>query len=100
MTKSTTMTPTILPDRLAQIEQPQAAGWRPIETAPRDGTRILVTNGFGVWFAEWRPVAPSGFRFADPWFSTMLNHNHISEAHRHKAPTHWQPLPEPPKEQP
>lgn len=82
----------------SRLAQPQAAGWRPISEAPRDGTRILVTNGFGVWFAEWRPVAPSGFRFADPWFSTMLNHNHISEKHRHKAPTHWQPLPEPPKE--
>lgn len=78
--------------------QPQAAGWRPIETAPRDGTRIMVSNGIGVWFAEWHQFASSGFRFADPWRSMMLNHDHIEHPHRYKAPTHWQPLPEPPKE--
>jgi hypothetical protein len=59
--------------------------WQPIETAPKDGTDILVWDGrerFVVFY----------YRGASHWLmncgSTCIEIN----------PTHWQPIPEPPKE--
>lgn len=73
------------------------AEWQPIETAPKDGLQyILVTAGRGVWVAHWCPVAPSGYRFDQPWRSVMLNHYHIAPTARYLPPTHWMPLPPPP----
>jgi hypothetical protein len=69
------------------------AEWMPIESAPRDGRRILGWNkidGMSVFepyqygangrFDGWRAAFDS-FAIAD-------------------FPTHWMPLPEPPKEAP
>ncbi len=72
--------------------------WQPIETAPKDGAYIQVANAGGVWIAHWMPVAVSGYRFDDPWRSCMLNHYHIPERARYGKPTHWAPLPPPPKD--
>lgn len=61
--------------------------WNPIQTAPSDGTRVLLfREGFAEAMAvawrgtdeEWRPVNGSTF----------------------PEPTHWMPLPAPPKENP
>lgn len=68
----------------------------PIETAPKDGTYILVTNeeAGGWWVAHYKPVATSGYRFDNPWLSVMINHWHLPN---HKTassvPTKWMPLP-------
>ncbi len=71
--------------------------WQPIETAPKDGTYLLVSNpkSSGSWIAAYQPVAVSGYRFDDPWRSCMLNHYHLDPAGRYLTPTHWMPLPEP-----
>lgn len=66
------------------------AGWRPIETAPRDGTRVLVHQGGWVgeasfqddlneWWRPWGLIAAAELSGVEP-----LN------------PTDWMPLPEPP----
>ena len=73
-----------------------ASAWRPIAEAPRDGTRIMVGNAVGVWMAEWKPVYQSGYQPECPWFSTMLNLDHMPREGRFAAPTHWMPLPTPP----
>ena len=74
-------------------------GWQPIETAPRDGTEILMTNGVdvssGQWLSEYggtydQEGAPNGdgcdARWTD-WTGGMQ-----------PDPTHWMPLPPPPIE--
>ena len=82
----------------ARASQDRSAEWQPIETAPKDGTYIMVANYAGVWIATYRTHAVSGFRFDNPWFSLMLNRDHIPSA-LISAPTHWMPLPPPPKGQ-
>lgn len=64
--------------------------WQPIETAPKDGTRILLgwkgasvmPQAIARWLTDgWSIDSPLAGRFVRP-------------------PTHWQPLPLPPKESP
>jgi len=80
---------------VSALRAPILSAWAPIETAPKDGTYILVTREHlaGSWVAHWSPVAVSGYRFEQPWRSVMLNHYHIDKESRYLPPTHWQPLP-------
>ena len=61
--------------------------WRPIETAPLDGTPALIVGNSGnVWWARWYHVGPrAGWR----WESFGLGAVPF-------APTHWFPVPPPP----
>lgn len=71
------------------------AEWQPIETAPKDGTVVLVCNRYGTWVAKHQEVYQSGYRPENPWFVMMLNMKHMSNPPNYR-PTHWMPLPEPP----
>lgn len=73
---------------------PAVAGWHPIETAPKDGTIILLVGGTyhgnpfpGYW--ELRPFSPGR-----PWVS-VVNDRRLYE----HVPTHWMPLPAAPAKQ-
>lgn len=76
---------------LALIDRREADGWRDISTAPRDGTPILTYSGGCVeteaqmvmWWSMDK-AEHCGFGWEAYEVSHML------------APTHWQPLPEPP----
>ena len=62
--------------------------WQPIETAPKDGSEILAfargnRDFYGV--AQWAE-AQAAFNSVAGWFWTFAI-----------RPTHWMPLPEPPK---
>jgi hypothetical protein len=76
-----------------------AQQWRPIETAPKDGTYIMLANHHGVWIGHYAPVADSGYVFDQPWRSVMLNHWHIKKksSEQYAPPTHWMPLPAAPE---
>lgn len=73
--------------------------WRPIETAPKDGTVILVAITGGrrdtIVTAYWEPdtkewwLANTDY---DDYFASCIAEIMIGEV------THWMPLPEPPKE--
>lgn len=59
--------------------------WRDIETAPKDGTFMVATkNGF---------VCPE----VENWLDTEFECFFSDRYGRIYNPTHWQPLPEPPK---
>ena len=68
--------------------------WQPIETVPKDGTEILLAHdGEGIiwtdeWMAHW--VDEGGmlgcWRQSELWMRDLI-----------EGPTHWMPLPNPPK---
>lgn len=63
--------------------------WQPIETAPKDGSAILIGGIGGVDRARWGWEAP--------WIDGWWTDGHRSDAEGPDfTPTHWQPLPAPP----
>lgn len=70
----------------AAIEAYQRQQWRPIETAPKDGTRIIV----------YRALEP-GYEHELIGFDMWRNGNWY-RSRRAMRPTHWQPLPPPPEQ--
>src|SRR5690606_32287996 len=83
-------------DTVAQpVQKPVADCWQPIETAPKDGTYILLSNNEcgGSWVGHFKEHAQSGFRFENPWHSQMLNHWHLPNKDKAGLPTHWMPMP-------
>jgi hypothetical protein len=64
--------------------------WQPIETAPKDGCAILAWRDSGVHVMRWRERG-DGSGFWDEWRVRLKS---LQAA----PPTHWMPLPAPPKE--
>ncbi len=58
--------------------------WQPIETAPKDGTQVLVADA-GVWMA-----------CARHWPCNSYWTEDVASALRLNEPTHWMPLPDHP----
>lgn len=81
--------------RIAAAQEGQEAGWLPIDTAPKDGTRILI------WFvhpnAEYS-ADPVGEGWAGPHEARWLDHNGGGWTWYGLAgkATFWQPMPAPP----
>jgi ABC-type phosphonate transport system ATPase subunit len=65
--------------------------WQPIETAPKDGTRLLVAC-VGECGTRWMYVAWNKKRH---WRLMETKTGSFMEVH--DTPTHWMPLPDPPK---
>lgn len=61
----------------------ESDGWRPIETAPKDGTRILLASGSGLVFTGWWDADPDDHD-NDGW---------VDDAEVWWEPHHWRPLP-------
>lgn len=63
--------------------------WRPMDTAPRDGSEILIYDpreGYGVNQAKW-----------DEWAAAWVE---VIEEHGRFEPSRWMPLPAPPADNP
>lgn len=73
----------------------EIAGWQPIETAPKDGTPIIVTNDVrgGSWVAQYKEQYASGMCPENPWSSLMLNTRWHANQYASMKPTRWMPLP-------
>ena len=63
--------------------------WRPISSAPRDGTTILVAakDPYDVLIVRWRPAFVGD---AFPWYDSGC------ECWNDNILTHWMPTPDPP----
>lgn len=68
-------------------------GWRPIETAPKDGTYLILVDCDLVTIGKW--MNSDALR-DESW----VGFDSIQSLHKTCviAPTHWMPLPEPPTE--
>lgn len=81
--------------------------WQPIETAPKDGTKVLVfrdgkvlpafwgelVRGYFVWMMKAGPRDDDAVHCLGPEHDIDGNRDRF----HHPGPTHWMPLPEPPK---
>lgn len=80
--------------------QQGGSGWRPIESAPRDGSNIVGFRGEQAqttWlqpYYEKMPHVEGGPEYSHRW--AYVAHDMIMNWH----PTHWMPLPKPPAPKP
>lgn len=84
------------------------AGWQPIETAPKDGTNILVFYTKAsvdfchiAWWDNGEFYKEQGYQNiedATGWWSYIKDSFSSHKLNGYDAPTHWMPLPQPPKE--
>jgi len=105
----------------ALAAQPAPSPWRPIETAPKDGTRLLLA--YQTIYQKWRRVvafyapkfaiegnddgsdwceydeANDRYCLPEGWYECIENWDDYSSVHMSGVePTHWMPLPPAPKE--
>ena len=69
----------------SQAQSDRMVDWQPIETAPKDGTRILLWDTDEVVIAEGWQIAVVNMLSGLKHYEAAFN------------PTHWMPLPEPPR---
>ncbi len=64
--------------------------WQPIETAPKDTAILLYYHAYAI--GHWNSAAQR-------WWTYTDGHRTVEERvlNSFKPPTHWMPLPEPPK---
>ena len=70
--------------------------WQDIDTAPKDGTVILLYAKPDVYAAMWCERGDRGGKF--PWVILELNQHMITNRLLPHAATHWMPLPDKPKD--
>lgn len=79
---------------LSDADEPSA--WQPVETAPKDGTKILLG-----WFPETAYEGASTMQSQEVAFWHSIHQQWCGRELLKSAgpfsPTHWQPLPKPPK---
>jgi len=90
------------PDHIGEanemVPSPPAETWRPIETAPRDGTRVdLFGRSAGLTAGPWR-ITDCWFSIGKWWRDDFEHGDDQSRSQVHR-PTHWMPLPTPPKDE-
>ncbi|WDI91963.1 DUF551 domain-containing protein [Xanthomonas campestris] len=71
--------------------------WREIESAPKDGTKVLLGGGtysYGMYVGENYSDVTIAYWYVDHWRGEDRPMHDEWNTHN---PTHWMPLPEPPK---
>lgn len=86
------------------------AEWQPIESAPKDGRKIILfyrnrgglpRTVMGMWLTDERAneIDNVGVGLEAGWYERIDNWDDFTHVAIHEGePTHWQPLPEPPKD--
>lgn len=102
-----------LDEARAALTAAKAGGWVPIETAPKDGTVVILgrveDGGSVVTTGHWQEAEEDGVDymgadagFVDEHYQEFNPGRSFGSPSRRYAPTQptaWQPLPNPPKEQ-
>jgi hypothetical protein len=65
--------------------------WQPIETAPKDGREVLLLGADGIRIASWSD------RFRREMWDTGYASECDGDPIEVERPTHWMPLPDPPR---
>lgn len=65
--------------------------WKPIETAPKDASEVLVTDGQYIWLARWRDGKGTGI-YGSGWDAGDTD-SYGDTIFIYGTLTHWQPLP-------
>jgi hypothetical protein len=74
-------------------QRADAADWQPIETAPKDGSGVLL------WWPQWWHDAHSGYFKDNQWHSERAIISwYEGNDNGDPGPSHWMPLPTPPQE--
>jgi hypothetical protein len=83
------ITEIIQAQRQAAVEEYKQSQWQPIETAPKDGTEVLLyeKGSINIGCYDWCEFENGSFKHWTGLSDSLEN------------PTHWQPLPTPPQEQ-
>ncbi len=68
--------------------------WQPIETAPKDGRRIIVSCDGRVRTAYWTDNGEARRPKPYWYYDSAMGVKWV----RNNPPTHWMPLPEPPQD--
>lgn len=78
--------------------------WQPFETAPKDGSHILLNTRYGPIVAWWADIDAGDKRWVDdyePRFCWIGHSDGKNDALflrlDYLEPSHWMPLPEPPR---
>lgn len=75
--------------------------WQPIETAPKDGTRILVYQpGDGIMWVEWgiEEIYYPGCKPRNCWIVPGSHQDEQGGGYTADNPIKWHPLPPEPKD--
>ncbi len=68
--------------------------WLPIETAPKDGTNILISDGYFVELASWAECAQFEQMEEGPgWQVFCAEDTWYSVAYKEQDVKYWQPCP-------
>lgn len=76
--------------------------WQPIETAPKDGTLIILSwledgEPQEQWPCQWGHIQRNGFFPGKVGMWTAPDGSYTwGDSHPDGAPTHWRPFPTPP----
>lgn len=77
--------------------------WQPIETAPKDGKKVLIVANGVIYAAWWNSEfenqwdeETSEYRYVGAWTDDAVE-SFGYETVASYEPTHWMPLPDPPE---
>lgn len=78
----------ICQDKVAALVTAANEDWMPIESAPKDGTEIILGHANSVWFDQW--IADLEFEVREGEGGCWMMCDQWSDP---EIPTHWMPAP-------
>lgn len=108
--RATSTYPILVRDIWQAMHDAAPSGWQPIETAPKDGRKVILfylnrnklpRTVMATWLTDERAAETDadGVGLEAGWYECIDNWDDYSQVAIHEGePTHWMPLPAPPSE--